>query len=51
MKNRCTVRPRAGEIDLRLAPVDLGLRARRVDLRHEHLADRPAQLARLRART
>ena len=35
----------ARQLDHRLAPVDLGLHARRVDLRHEHLADRPAQLA------
>ena len=47
--NRCTVDRLAREIDLGLAPVDLGLRARRVDLRHEHLPDRPAQRALARA--
>jgi hypothetical protein len=38
-------RRHARELNLGLAPVDLGLPARSVDLRHEHLPDRPAQRA------
>ena len=52
MKNKCTFVGVAGEVDLRLAPVDLGPDARRVDLRDEHLPDRPAHRAlALRARS
>ena len=37
--------PGARELDIGLTPVDLRRPARRVDLRHEHLADRQPQLA------
>ena len=43
--NRCTFTDTPAEHDQRLAPVDLRLHPGRVDLRHEHLPDRPPQLA------
>jgi len=42
MKNKCTFVGVPREIDLRLAPIDLGPNAGRVNLRDEHLPDRPA---------
>jgi hypothetical protein len=38
-------RPRAGKINVGLAPIDLGRPAGRVHLRHEHLTDSQAKLA------